>query len=303
MIAESPKAFLFLGDTVYADTEDMTVKRAAYNRLAGHPGFRRMKATGPIWAIWDDHDYGYNDSGTAYKPKAVSQQVFLDAFEEPVGSARRKQNGIYFSEEIMWKKIRIQFIFPDLRYFRSEWKKGPPTELYSETHAIDDSQAATMLGDVQWAWLRNTLERPADLRILISSTAVLTDDFPGERWGAFPREREKLFKFLRNSKGSWIILSGDRHFAQVSRRTDILPYPLYELTSSGLNSSWADGIRDKDRYRVGQVMAEDNYGVLEIDATRKQIRYFLKNPQGMAKIAGAIPFEEINLRVADNTGN
>lgn len=303
MLADSPRAFLFLGDTIYADTEDMSVKKAAYAQLNAQPGFRSMKALGPIWAMWDDHDYGRNDMGTAYPMKAESQRVFLDAFDEPANSARRKQKGIYFAKTLAFENLRVQFIFPDLRYSRTEWTKGPATELYTGTHAIDSSPQATMLGESQWSWLEQIAREEADLRIFVSSSAVLTDDFPGERWGAFPRERARLIKLMQSTRGSWLILSGDRHFAQVLRRSDMVTYPLYELVSSGLNNGWADGVRDKDRHRLNQIMAEDNYGLLDIDTQRKQLFYQMKSAAGVAKLTGIIPFAEIKLSASGNKGS
>jgi len=301
--AENPHTFMFLGDTIYADTESMAVKKTEYQKLRANPGFQKLKSQTPVWAMWDDHDYGKNDLGVAYKPKAESQSVFLDAFDEPSDSLRRKQKGIYFAKEFIWQNLRIHVIVPDLRYHRTEWKKGAPTELYTDTHAVDASPQATILGEVQWAWLKNEFSKHADLRIFVSSSAVLTDDFPGERWGAMPRERDKLFGLMKASRASVIIVSGDRHFAQVLRRSDVTSYPLFEIVSSGMNNGWAEGRRDVDRYRIGEVYAANNFGLLEIDSEAKEIRYSLQGADGAPQIGGALSFDEIKLRRADNTGN
>lgn len=39
----------------------MTVPRAKYEQLADKPGFMKLRATCPILAIWNDHDYGADD--------------------------------------------------------------------------------------------------------------------------------------------------------------------------------------------------------------------------------------------------
>jgi alkaline phosphatase D len=93
-----PELFLFLGDNIYADTEDMEVMRAKYAQLAAQPGFQKLRETCPILATWDDHDYGENDAGAEYPKKRESQQVFLDFFGVPRDSPRRAREGVYHSE-------------------------------------------------------------------------------------------------------------------------------------------------------------------------------------------------------------
>ena len=58
VVAAKPDVFLLIGDNIYGDTEDMDVMREKYARLAGNPGFARLRRTVPIVATWDDHDYG-----------------------------------------------------------------------------------------------------------------------------------------------------------------------------------------------------------------------------------------------------
>src|SRR5436190_22680693 len=45
IVAARPELFLFAGDAIYADTEDMKVMRAKYARLAAMPGYQNVRAT------------------------------------------------------------------------------------------------------------------------------------------------------------------------------------------------------------------------------------------------------------------
>jgi len=92
-----PQAFLFMGDNIYADTEDMDVTRKKYQELTELPSYADFSSTIPIIPIWDDHDYGKNDAGAEYPKKAESQQIFLDAFDFPMDHPARTQEGIYHS--------------------------------------------------------------------------------------------------------------------------------------------------------------------------------------------------------------
>jgi len=97
VVDTKPQHFVFLGDNIYADTEDMEVMKAKYALLGKQPGYIKLKATCPIHATWDDHDYGANDGGAEYPKKKESQQVFLDFFEVPKDDPRRTREGVYSS--------------------------------------------------------------------------------------------------------------------------------------------------------------------------------------------------------------
>lgn len=289
--AERSQLFLFTGDTIYADTLDLGVKRAGFARLNADKNYRDFKKSTRVLAVWDDHDYGFNDAGGSYRVKKQMQKIFLDAFDEPKDSPRRRQEGIYTAEELNLNGKVVQIIVLDVRYFRSDWSYGPKVPPFSRTYSEDNRETSTVLGDTQWKWLTAQIGRPADLRILVSSTPVLTDDYLGERWGAFPKERAKLYREMAAAKtGKWIIVTGDRHFAQILETKSVLPYTLTELTASGMNTVWEDGSQFPDRMRVGPTIADYNYGVLRIDSKGRAVNYSLHGNDGKAVLAGKLDF-------------
>ena len=281
VIETKPQLFAFLGDNIYADTEDMEVMRAKYALLGKQPGYQKLKQTCPIIATWDDHDYGANDAGAEYPKKRESQQVFLDFFGVPKDDPRRKQEGVYSSCLYGPKGKRVQVILLDGRYFRSPLKKGfkpgEPGEGYRGIYAPNTDPAATMLGATQWGWLEAQLKIPADLRIIGSGVQVVPDEHGSEMWGNFPNERKKLFRLIRDTKANGvIILSGDRHLAEISRlpadHRDGVGYPLYDVCSSSLNTPSGNFTKSKVRfanevnsYRVGLTYFDVNFGNVLID--------------------------------------
>ena len=82
---------------------------AKYNRLGAKESFKELKKNVPILATWDDHDFGWNDAGRHYPFKKEAKEIFLDFFDEPADSDRRKREGIYSSYEydLQGKKIQI----------------------------------------------------------------------------------------------------------------------------------------------------------------------------------------------------
>jgi alkaline phosphatase D len=48
-----------------------------------------MRESVPIIGVWDDHDFGMDNSGKDYVNKDVAKTMFLDFLDEPINSARR----------------------------------------------------------------------------------------------------------------------------------------------------------------------------------------------------------------------
>ncbi len=125
IVAAKPELFLFLGDNIYGDSKDMNVLRGKYDELAAKPGFQKLLATCPILATWDDHDYGADDVGVEYPMKVESQKLFLDFFNEPTNSPRRKRESVYDAKVFGPVGRRVQIILLDTRYFRGPLKPKP----------------------------------------------------------------------------------------------------------------------------------------------------------------------------------
>lgn len=157
VIETKPQLFLFLGDNIYGDTQDMQVLREKWNLLGAQPGYQRLKATCPILATWDDHDYGANDAGADYTQKKESQQIFHDFFGVPSDSPRRQHEGGYHAKVFGPLGKRVQVILLDVRYFRSPlvkgFKPGEPGDGYRGVYLPNDDPNATILGEMQWKWL------------------------------------------------------------------------------------------------------------------------------------------------------
>ncbi|MBI1346891.1 alkaline phosphatase family protein [bacterium] len=261
--------FLMIGDNIYGDSDDLAVLKSKWDQLGAVPKFQELRANCPVLATWDDHDYGKNDAGAEFAIKKESQQLFLDVFGEPADSPRRKQEGVYWSYLYGPEGKRTQIILLDTRYHRSPLKShGIPREKgkpYYGPYTDNTDTGATVLGETQWAWLKTQLEQPADLRIIASSIQVLPNEHQWEKWGNFPAERERLFRLLRETKANGVLLiSGDRHHAEISRNDALIGYPLYDVTSSSLNQPGSP-TDERNAHRKGEIYRLMNFGVIEID--------------------------------------
>ncbi len=310
ILAENPEVFLFLGDNVYADTLEPDVMRATYAKLEAVDGYRKLRAHCPILAMWDDHDYGYNDAGAEHPKKRDAQSIFVDFFADPPESPRHTREGVYDAKVFGPPARRVQVILLDTRYFRGPLRtRGilkSATSTNTGPYVPNDDPAATMLGEAQWSWLAEQLKIEAELRIIVSSVQLLAEDHGYEKWMNLPLERERLFSLIRSSKADGVlIVSGDRHSAELSRIDDAVGYPLFDLTSSSLNRPRTP-VPESNRHRVDAALAgtseniffAPNFGMILIDWEKKDPTVTLRihDDRGRCVIRHKIPISALRSR-------
>lgn len=274
VVNHSPDLFLFIGDNIYADTEDMSVMKNKYTKLAAKPGYQKLLSTTKVLSVWDDHDYGVNDGDASYPKKEESEKVFLDFFNVDENSPRRKRPGIYGAEIFGEPGQRVQVILLDTRYFKSQpVPNRESAEANEEKNLVgwyvpNEDTTTTVLGEAQWRWLEEQLQEEANLRIIASSIQVIAYEKGMESWGNFPHERDRLFNLIDKTNANGVIfISGDVHFSEISR-TEEGPYPLYDFTSSGITNTskkWSEAVNS---YRIGNAYDEPNFGLISIDWTK-----------------------------------
>lgn len=251
IVDAEPDLWIWSGDIVYGDTEDMQVLGAKYELQKSRPEYRRMLTAFEIIGIYDDHDYGVNNGGREYGSRAESQRLLLDFLDVPSDSPRRRRAGAYGVYAYGAGDRRVKVLLLDTRYHRD-----PP------------SADGDVLGDAQWEWLERELTAgDAAVHVIVSSIQVVPEDHRYEKWSNFPAARRRLFDLVRRSGAPGVVfVSGDRHIAEISRLDpDDGGYPLYDITSSGLTHSWSSFPGEPNRHRLGEVFAGLHYGLLELD--------------------------------------
>ncbi|MXZ55943.1 MAG: alkaline phosphatase family protein [Gammaproteobacteria bacterium] len=290
--SKKPDVMVFMGDNLYFKHSDLNqdttldTLKIYYDRLAKTPGLRRLRESSTeILAIWDDHDYGTNDSDSTFPLKKLAQSQFLNFwYGTPIDV--KLSPGIYRSVFYAVGDKTMQVILLDTRFFRTPWKRDLRVDEQSYGAIVPTTESdGTMLGDDQWMWLEDRLQQQADLHILVSSIQVLPVDHDSERWDGMPKERDRLLQLVSNASAYTIILSGDRHLAEASKLprseyTD-LKYDLYEFTSSPMTSGAGHGRKEINRYRVMKKNVRvNNFGLLTIDWSADAIKAEFINRRG-----------------------
>jgi alkaline phosphatase D len=271
-----PDVWVWGGDIIYSDTNDMSVLQKNYQIQKQIPGYKHLVSTTDVIGTWDDHDYGINDGGKEYPKKAESQQLFLDFLDVPKNDKRRNQEGIYSDKDYTIGEHKLKIIILDTRYFRTELSIDSDTD---NRFKPNEHNNGSMLGEQQWQWLDDLLHSSeADFNIIISSIQFLSSEHGFEKWGNMPNEVNRMEQLISSSKAKNVVfLSGDRHISEISsKQIDSMNYPLIDFTSSGLTHSYGSLKVEENQYRVGELVVDKSFGVLYFDFDKQQIEFEIR---------------------------
>lgn len=255
-----PDAWIWLGDIIYSDTEDMKKMKADYDMQQQQSDYANLVSETDIYGIWDDHDYGINNGGKEFPKKDSSKMLLFDFLNLDITDSVHAHQGVYQSHLIKRGDLDVKIILLDVRYFR-------------DTPSVSN---ASILGSKQWQWLVNEFQQNnADVHIIGSGTQVLPEEHKYEKWANFGSDRMRLLQILDLMKvNNPILLSGDRHIAEMSLVG--LPQsgdPLLEITSSGLTHSYDSFTSEINKHRVQEVYPKKNFGILKIKKDGEYLDY------------------------------
>jgi len=252
-----PLAYLAMGDNVYIDhPTSPETQRYCYYRRQSRPEYRGFVSHTPVFAIWDDHDFGTNDCigspGIDDIPwKKPVWNVFKENFVNPSYGGGPNQPGVWYDFAING----VHFIMLDCRYYRTSPRLPSPT----------------MLGPAQKKWLFERLKASktsgATFTVLASSVPWSPGTKGGSKdtWDGFPEEREEIFSFIRENRIEGVFLiSADRHRSDAYKNDRPGAYPLYEASSSKLTNVHTHGLIKTALFGYN---AKCSFALLTFDAT------------------------------------
>ena len=228
-----PKILLLLGDNVYAHSVSRRT-RLDHNHVPQRGGVRNEKSVKYFWpmikqvptyAVWDDHDFGGNNSKSNdlrldNDPDATpgeSREAFMDAWANP--SYGERNQGIYHS----FKWGDVEFFMLDGRYFKT---------------------SSVGLGSRQLEWLKNKLmASTATFKVLAHGQTLPGSGSGGEAWHR--PDVEEVVKLANDKNINGLVwIGGDVHHNRFSnhekRNIGTLQLDnydgLFEIVSSGVGS-------------------------------------------------------------------
>ena len=221
LLGEKPNLHVTLGDTHYSDTTNPTTQWKHHLRYRAVPEFSKVLRATSNYAMWDDHDYGPNNSDGTATGKENSLVGWNQIWGNP-SSGTAATPGAFF--KFSWGEVDVFML--DGRYYRS------PDD------APDDDKKR-MLGDAQFAWLIDGLKNSKAKFKVIASGSTLADS-KNDGWLIYTFARHRLFDAIGENKISGVLyMSGDIHRSRVwtHPESDRVGYPLVEVISSGVANS------------------------------------------------------------------
>ncbi len=257
---KNPDIMLWGGDNIYLREADYDSKTGIYYRYTHSRAIKEMQpllAKTQNFAIWDDHDFGPNDSDRSFYNKHITQQAFKDFWaNKSYGMDANQTQGVYST--FNWGDA--QFFLLDNRFFKS-----PNDRLTGER---------TILGKEQLEWLIDALSTSnASFKVIVIGGQVLNSVADKENYANYPEEKAKLLKEISDNKIKGVFfISGDRHFPELSMLPRENNYTLYDWTVSPLTSGVASKkmLEENNIYHVqGSKFTQHNFGTLSFSGNKE----------------------------------
>lgn len=256
---QQPDAMLWLGDNTYLREADWNSRSGILHRnthTRSLPELQPLLASTHNYAIWDDHDFGPDDSDGSFVHKDMTLEAFKLFWANP---SYGLNGGPGITTQFQWADV--DFFLLDNRYFRTADKRktGEPT----------------ILGKEQLEWLINALAYSrAPFKVIVIGGQVINPAPVFENYAAngHGAERDYLLKRIEEEKLKNILfLTGDRHHTEFCQYVNGAGNTIYDLTVSPLTSGSARQVNDENPTRVeGTLFTQRNYGLLEFSGPRTQ---------------------------------
>jgi alkaline phosphatase D len=235
----NPDFIMLLGDQVYVDDFDYVQREQAnefdiwtryIDSFRKIPLFSGRDLT-PILAVWDDHDFGTNNSDRFFKSKDAALKIFGAFFGGPSipGVIDKQKQGVYFSFNGFGQK----FLLMDNRYFREPDPQKPYGHWGQEQHQWFRQQLQKSKSPV---WLANGGQFFTKATYVIqkkNQKKQINESFVDDH----PVHYRALLQDIRSASSPVTFLSGDIHYSEIAKiEENLLGYTTYEITSSPIHS-------------------------------------------------------------------
>jgi alkaline phosphatase D len=250
---------LWLGDNIYLRDADWNsrsgiLKRYSHTRALSE--LQPLLASAAHYAVWDDHDFGPNNSNRGWWGKDNALEANKLFWPNPSFGTFRMPGMIS-----SFSMLDVQVFMLDDRYYRTPEKRI-------------DGMGGGILGMEQLQWLIDALaSSTATFKIVAVGSQFLSSDTTKENFTQQPRERQMILDMIeRNKINGVMFVSGDIHASELSKLDRNGTYPLYEFTCSSLTAGSNTGIANQPNiYRVpGTAYGQHNFGLITVSGKRKE---------------------------------
>lgn len=251
---KKPDFMIWLGDNFYYREGDWDSWSGILHR---NTHTRSLPELQPLWAsvhhyaIWDDHDFGPNDSDRGFWNKEKTLEAFKLFWGNPSFGINGKPG---ITTYFQWGDV--EFFLLDDRYYKT------PNDRKDEEKVI--------LGDEQLNWLVDNLSYSrATFKIVAVGGQFLNPNTGTENFSRVPKEKERILTALQKNKIEGVIfIDGDIHRSEISRLARENSYPIYDFTVSPFTAG-PSKVYDNPLRIESTAYADRNFARFEISGAGK----------------------------------
>ena len=260
IVKKDPDLMLWLGDNIYLREVDVQSYGGIVHRYTHTRSQREIQNLlryCPNLAIWDDHDFGPNDSNGSFIHKDWTLDAFKAFWPNPSYGLNENETGKGITTQ--FQQSDIDFFLLDNRYHRT-WKDTV------------GNTTPTILGTTQLEWLLQALKKSqAPFKLIAIGGQFLNSAEVSENYSNYAEERNYIIQAIEkeNIRGV-VFLTGDRHCGELSFMPLQKENGIYDLTVSPLTSGTFDMSKEENRWRVeNTIFCVRHFATLEFTGKKK----------------------------------
>ncbi len=279
----SPNFMLWLGDNTYlreADWDSWSgiLKRNTHTR--SNSQMQPMLASMHNYAIWDDHDFGPNDSDRGFWNKEKTLEAFKLFWPNPSFGINGKPG---ITSYFQWADV--DFFLMDDRYYKS------PNDRKTGQRQI--------WGDEQIEWLIDNLAySKAPFKIIVTGGQVLNPTVYPDNFSFYSQEKEKILRAIEEEKIEGVVfITGDVHRSEITKLERKDSYPLYDFTVSPLTSG--PTVLSENSLRLPNTLIKQrNFALFNVSGKSKQreLQVVFYNSDGKELVKYAVNQNELKYK-------
>lgn len=254
ILDKKPDFMVWLGDNFYYREGDWDSWSGIIHR---NTHTRSLLELQPLWAsvhhyaIWDDHDFGPNDSDRGFWNKEKTLEAFKLFWPNPSFGINGKPG------------ITTYFQWSDVEFFLLD-------DRYYKTPNDRNDQEKVILGEEQLNWLIDNLSySKAPFKIVATGGQFLNPNSGTENFSRVPKEKEKILSALEKNRIEGVIfIDGDIHRSEISKLERNGSYPIYDFTVSPFTAG-PSKVYDNPLRIEQTAYADRNFARFEVSGKRK----------------------------------
>ena len=255
--AKKPDLMLWTGDNTYTREVDWNSRTGVlrrYTHTRSLPQMQPLLASAANYAIWDDHDFGPNDSDRSYWLKPVTLDAFKLFWANPNYIFTEGCTGTF-----VWGDCQF-FLLDDRTYRAPDEQPDGPEKAY--------------FGEKQLTWLIDALRySKATFKLIVTGGQIVNPASVFENYATYGTERTQLLTALAEAKVPGVLfITGDRHHSILHRLERPGTYPLYDLTISPLTSGPAQPTAaelTQPTVVAGTLIGQRNFATIRVSGPSK----------------------------------